>query len=51
MIAPDGTVYEDIPSLSGFAREHGMDIATVHNTLHGKHKNKLGWVGYITYAA
>lgn len=51
MIAPDGTVYEDIPSLSSFAREHGMNIATVHNILHGKCKNRAGWRGHIAYAA
>lgn len=51
MIAPDGTIYEDIDTISGFARTHGITEGTVRNLLHGKHKNRAGWRGYITYAA
>lgn len=47
MIAPDGTVYEDIDSIIGFAREHGMTEGTVRNILRGS-RNKAGWTGYIT---
>lgn len=49
MIAPDGTIYEDIDSLASFAKEHGMTRETVHNILIGKYKNKAGWRGFITY--
>lgn len=49
MIAPDGTVYDDIDSLASFGKEHGMSRETVHNILVGKYKNKAGWRGFIEY--
>jgi hypothetical protein len=47
MIAPDGTVYEDIGIISEFAREHGLTKRTATLALHGS-QNRAGWRGYIT---
>jgi hypothetical protein len=46
MIAPDGTIYEDIDSMVGFGKAHGMGAGTVRNILRGS-KNRMGWRGFI----
>lgn len=43
LVAPDGTVYNNIVNLARFSREHGLDYDTLWGVMTGKYRHHKGW--------
>jgi group I intron endonuclease len=48
LIAPDGTIYENIFNLSAFCREHNLNQSAMQQLLRGKGKVAKGWKALIS---
>lgn len=43
VISPDGVIYRDIPNISAFSKEHGLNNGNFTMLLQGKRKTHKGW--------